>query len=166
MNYHNITKDDMLNGEGLRVVLWVAGCEMRCVGCQNPETWDKDGGIPFDLDAENELFEALNHDYISGITFSGGHPLMECNRPEINRLIDKFKQLYPDKNIWLYTGYTWEELQEMPDCKEIVNKVDVLVDGRFVLYLKDNNLHWCGSSNQNVIDVKQTLDKGKIVLYN
>ena len=88
MNYHNITKDDMLNGSGLRVVLWVAGCEMRCVGCQNPETWDKDGGIPFDLDAENELFEALNHDYISGITFSGGHPLMECNRPEINRLIE------------------------------------------------------------------------------
>ena len=166
MNYHNIEVDSMLNGEGLRVVLWVAGCEMRCVGCQNPETWDKDGGIPFDLDAENELFEALNKDYISGITFSGGHPLMECNRPEVYRLIKKCKELYPNKTIWIYTGYTWEEIQEMPDAKAIVDQVDVLVDGKFVLYLKDNNLEWKGSSNQRVIDVKKSLDKGKIVLYN
>ena len=166
MNYHNIEVDSMLNGEGLRVVLWVAGCEMRCVGCQNPETWDKDGGIPFDLDAENELFEALNKDYISGITFSGGHPLMECNRPEVYRLIKKCKELYPNKTIWIYTGYTWEEIQEMPDAKAIVDQVDVLVDGKFVLYLKDNNLEWKGSSNQRVIDVKKSLDKGKVVLYN
>lgn len=165
MNYHNITKDDMLNGSGLRVVLWVSGCEMRCIGCHNPETHDPNSGIPFDKQAEDELFEALKPDYISGITFSGGHPLIECNRPEILRLIKKFKQLYPNKNIWLYTGYTWEEIQDMPDCKQIVDLVDVLVDGPFILYQKDTTLHWKGSKNQRVIDVQKTLDKNEIVLY-
>ena len=166
MYYHNITKDDMLNGDGLRVVLWVSGCEMRCIGCHNPETHDSCSGILFDTQAEDELFEALNKDYISGITFSGGHPLMECNRPEVYRLIKKYKKLYPKKTIWMYTGYTWEEIQGIPDAKAIVDQVDVLVDGRFVLYLKDNNLEWRGSSNQRVIDVKKTLDKGEIILYN
>lgn len=166
MNYHNITKDDMLNGDGLRIVLWVSGCEMRCIGCHNPETHDPYSGIPFDAQAEDELFEALSKDYISGVTFSGGHPLMECNRPEVYRLIKKYKELYPNKTIWMYTGYTWEEIQEIPDAKAIVDQVDVLVDGKFVLYLKDNNLEWKGSSNQRVIDVKKSLDKGKVVLYN
>lgn len=165
MNYHSIEKVSMLNGDGLRVVLWVSGCEMRCIGCHNPETHNPSSGILFDKQAEDELFEALNHDYISGITFSGGHPLIKCNRTEILRLIKKFKQLYPTKNIWLYTGYTWEEIQNMSDCKEIVDLVDVLVDGRFVLPLKDTNLKWRGSSNQRVIDVKQSLDKNEVILY-
>ena len=166
MNYHNITKDDMLNGEGLRVVLWVSGCEMRCIGCHNPETHPANSGVLFDEQAENELFEALKPDYIDGITFTGGHPLMECNRPMIFLLVNKFRDLYPNKTIWLYTGYTWEEIQSMPDAKVIVDQIDVLVDGKFILYLKDNNLEWCGSSNQRVIDVKKSLDKGEVVLYN
>lgn len=162
MNYHNITKCDMLNGSGLRVVLWVSGCEHRCIGCHNPETWDINGGIPFDTSAENELFEALNHDYISGITFSGGDPLHTQNRSEIKRLITRFKKEFPNKNIWLYTGYLFEDIKDLDFIKDI----DVLCDGRFSLYLKDENTHWVGSTNQRIIDVKQTLDKGKIVLYN
>ena len=166
MNYHNITKDDMLNGEGLRVVLWVSGCEMRCIGCHNPETHPQDSGILFDEQAENELFEALKPEYIDGITFTGGHPLAEYNRPMVYLLVNKCRDLYPNKNIWMYTGYTWEEIQNMPDAKAIVDQIDVLVDGKFVLYLKDNSLEWCGSSNQRVIDVKKSLDKGEVVLYN
>lgn len=166
MNYHNITKDDMLNGDGLRVVLWVSGCEMRCIGCHNPETHPVDSGIPFDEQAENELFEALGKDYIDGITFTGGHPLMECNRQQVYRLVNKCRELFSNKTIWLYTGYTWEEIQSMPDAKAIVDKIDILVDGKFVLYLKDNNCRWCGSTNQRVIDVKKSLDKGEVILYN
>lgn len=162
MNYHNITKNDMLNGSGLRVVLWVSGCEHRCVGCHNPETWDINSGIPFDINAENELFEALNHDYISGITFSGGDPLHIQNRSEIRRLINRFKKEFPNKNIWLYTGYLFEDIKDL----DFIEDIDVLCDGRFSLYLKDENTHWVGSTNQRVIDIKETLDKNRIVLYN
>ena len=106
MNYHDITKADMLNGSGLRVVLWVAGCSHHCKGCQNPQTWDENSGILFDKQAENELFKALKPEYISGLTFSGGDPLYSNNRYEITRLAKKFREIYHDKkNIWLYTGY-------------------------------------------------------------
>lgn len=109
MNYHNITKEDMLNGDGIRVVLWVSGCEHHCKNCQNPITWDKNGGLPFDKAAEDELFEALNKPHIDGITFSGGDPLMPYNRKEIFRLIKKCRELYPEKSIWLYTGSKWKK---------------------------------------------------------
>lgn len=165
MNYHNITKDDMINGEGLRVVLWVSGCLHRCVGCQNPETHDPNSGIPFDKQAEDELFEALNKDYIDGITFCGGSPLYEGNRPEVYRLVKKIRKELPNKTIWLYTGYTWEQIQAIPTAKQIVDLIDVLIDGRFVLSLVDTNLHWRGSKNQRVIDVQQSLKQGRVILY-
>lgn len=161
MNYHNITKEDMLNGDGIRVVLWVSGCEHHCKNCQNPITWDKNGGLPFDKAAEDELFEALNKPHIDGITFSGGDPLMPYNRKEIFRLIKKCRELYPEKSIWLYTGSKWEEIRDLPD----LNLIDVIAEGEFVEALKDNNLHWVGSSNQRVIDVKSTLEQNKIVLH-
>ncbi|MGN1423904.1 MAG: anaerobic ribonucleoside-triphosphate reductase activating protein [Oscillospiraceae bacterium] len=161
MRYHNITTDDMLNGDGLRTVLWVAGCTHRCQGCHNPITWDIDGGIPFDEDAENELFEKLSTDYISGLTFSGGDPLHPHNRAEVTRLAKKCRELFPNKTIWLYTGFSWEEICDL----EIVPLVNVLVDGRFVKELFDGKLHWKGSSNQRVIDVQETLRLGKIVLF-
>lgn len=153
MNYHNITKEDMLNGEGLRVVLWVAGCNHHCKGCQNPETWDENGGIPFDKAAEDELFEALDKPYISGITFSGGDPLFPGNRSEVFRLIKKFKKMFPEKNIWLYTGYSWEQIKNL----EGIEDIDVIAEGEYVEALNDNNLHWVGSSNQRVIRVKESL---------
>ena len=159
MNYHDITKQDMLNGEGIRVVLWVSGCNHCCKNCQNPITWDKNGGLPFDKEAEDELFEALNKPFIDGITFSGGDPLFPENREEVFRLIRKCRELYPQKTVWLYTGYTWEQIKELPGIEDI----DVIAEGEFVEELKDNNLHWVGSSNQRVIDVKQSL-KGDLVL--
>lgn len=106
MNYHNITKDDMLNGDGLRVVLWVAGCEHHCPECQNPLTHDPNGGIPFDEAAKQEIFAELEKDYVSGITFSGGDPLHPANREEIAELAKEIKETYPTKTIWMYTGYS------------------------------------------------------------
>ncbi len=161
MNYHNITKEDMLNGDGLRVVLWVSGCNHHCKGCQNPITWDENGGLLFDKEAEKELFEALDKSYIDGITFSGGDPLFPANRSEVFRLIKKCKLLYPQKTIWLYTGYTWEQIKDLDDIKDI----DVIAEGEFVEELLDNNIQWVGSSNQRVIAVKETLSANNIVLH-
>lgn len=161
MRYHNITTDDMLNGDGLRTVLWVSGCEHHCPECQNPITWDPECGLEFDEKAEKELFAALDKPYISGVTFSGGDPLYPGNRDCIIKLIKKIKRLFPGKNIWLYTGYKWEDICTL-DGLELI---DVLVDGRFEKDLKDVKLHWKGSSNQRVIDVKETLRQGEIVLF-
>ncbi len=161
MNYHNITKDDMLNGDGLRVVLWVSGCNHHCKNCQNPITWDEKGGLPFDEKAEEELFEALDKPHIDGITFSGGDPLFPNNRSEVFRLIKKIRNKLPQKTIWLYTGYTWEQIKDL----EGINDIDVIAEGEFIEELKDNNIHWVGSSNQRVIDVKKTNEANEIVLH-
>lgn len=161
MRYHNITTDDMLNGDGLRTVLWVAGCTHRCRGCHNPITWDIDGGLPFDEAAERELFEKLAPDHISGVTFSGGDPLHPKNRVEITELAKKCRERFPDKTIWLYTGYTFEEIEDL----EIIQYCDVLVDGEFIKEQRDTKLHWKGSSNQRVIDVRETTRLKKIVLF-
>lgn len=148
MRYHNITKDDMLNGDGLRVVLWVAGCEHHCKGCQNPCTWDKEGGLPITVSEIEEIEEQLNKPYISGITFSGGDPLATFNREKTIKLMKYFKEEFPNKTIWCYTGYTLEELMEQ---NVDMTYIDVLVDGRFVEELKDVTYHWAGSTNQRVI---------------
>ena len=161
MNYHKITKDDMLNGTGLRVVLWVSGCSLHCPNCHNPETHNPNFGMLFDDVAEKELLDSLKSDYINGITMSGGHPLEEYNYPEVLRLCKKIRSLYPTKTIWVYTGFTWEGIKDL----EIMKYIDVLVDGRFIESLKDPKLHWKGSLNQRVIDVQKTLDKNEIVLY-
>ena len=161
MRYHNITKDDMLNGDGLRVVLWVAGCSHCCRECQNPQTWDPNGGIPFDQAAREELFEQLGKTYISGVTFSGGDPLHKNNITEITRLAKEIREKFPDKTIWLYTGSSWESIQK----EEIVRYLDVCVDGEFIVEQKDTSLKWKGSANQRVIDVKKTLVAGKVVLH-
>lgn len=164
MNYHNITKDDLKNGDGLRVVLWVAGCSHECKNCQNPVTWDPNDGIPFDDNAKKELFEILEKDYISGITFSGGDPLFIGNRETVYSLIEEIKTKYPDKTIWLYSGYTFSQIKEfMPE--EILRGIDIIVDGPYVESKRDVNLKWRGSSNQRVILVKKTLQNGNIVLH-
>lgn len=162
MRYHNITKDDMLNGEGLRVVLWVSGCNHNCKDCHNPVTWDIRGGIPFDQSAKEELFEELAKPYISGITLSGGDPLHPENREDIQKLIDEICDRFPNKTIWLYTGYDWEAISGLPG----IRKVDVVVDGEFIAALKDPKLHWKGSANQRVIDVQRSLLRGEVVLHN
>lgn len=153
MRYHNITTDDMLNGDGLRVVLWVAGCNHCCKDCHNPVTWDPDGGLPFDNAARQEIFEQLDKSYISGITFSGGDPLHPANRLSVRELMAQIKEKYPSKTIWLYTGDVWENILKYP----LMKYVDVLVDGEFHTEEKDPNLLWKGSANQRVIDVQKTL---------
>ncbi len=161
MRYHNITKDDMLNGDGLRVVLWVAGCSHCCKECQNPITWDPNGGLEFDEAAKEEIFAELEKDYVSGITFSGGDPLHICNVYDVTALAEEIREKYPNKTIWLYTGSTWEEIAN----SKIVQFLDVLVDGEFEVDKKDVNLHWKGSSNQRVINVQATLLKNEVVLH-
>lgn len=153
LRYHNITKDDMLNGDGLRTVLWLAGCEHRCEGCHNPCTWDPDGGLPFDEDAKQELFEQLKKPYISGITFTGGDPLYSGNCQGVFELMREIKEKFPDKTIWLYTGYKWEDILHYPHMP----LVDVLVDGKFEKDKADPQLMWKGSTNQRVIRAKDTL---------
>ena len=154
MRYHNITKDDMLNGDGLRVVLWVAGCTHCCKECQNPLTWDPEGGLLFDDAAKEELFEQLAKSYISGITFSGGDPLHIANEIDVRLLIDEIKEKFPTKTVWLYTGDVWENIYDTATMK----KIDVLVDGEFRVEEKDVKLMWKGSKNQRVIDVQATLN--------
>ena len=161
MRYHNITKDDMVNGDGLRVVLWVAGCTHGCQECHNPITWDITGGIPFDEAAKNELYEALSKPYISGITLSGGDPLHPMNVEPIKNLIADISATFPQKTIWLYTGFQWEDIAHL----DFISMVDVVVDGKFIAAQKDNLLHWKGSANQRVIDVKKTLKTGWLVLH-
>ena len=161
MQYHNITKDDMLNGDGLRVVLWVAGCGHACPGCHNPITWDENGGLPFDEAAKEEIFTELAKDYVSGVTFSGGDPLYPANREQVGALAREVHARFPEKTIWLYTGYRWEEISALP----LMQYIDVLVDGRFIADLKDTKLHWKGSFNQRIIDVQKSLQSSSLYLY-
>ena len=155
MRYHNITKDDMLNGDGLRVVLWVAGCSHCCKECHNPVTWDPDGGVLFDDAAKEEIFEQLEKSYISGITFSGGDPLHAANRLAVRELMEEIKKRYPDKTIWLYTGDSWEDIRNY----SLLQYVDILVEGEFKRELKNTKLRWRGSANQRVIDVRRSLQQ-------
>ena len=143
----------MLNGDGLRVVLWVAGCNHCCKECQNPITWDPDGGLPFDEAAKQEIFDQLDKSYISGITFSGGDPLHPRNSLEVRGLMAEIKEKYPNKTIWMYTGDSWENICNLP----MMRYIDVVVDGEFHVEEKDVKLLWKGSANQRVIDVKATL---------
>ena len=165
MNYHNITHDDMLNGEGLRVVLWVAGCEHYCKGCQNPVTWNPNDGIIFDSDAKKEIFDELQKKHVAGITFSGGDPLHPRNRSEVFTLMKQIKSKFPNKTIWMYTGYTWEQIQKSNHLQTGVELVDVLIDGKFEKDKAEINYHWAGSTNQRVIDVQESIKEGQVILY-
>lgn len=173
MNYLGIDKSSISNGPGVRVVLWVSGCTCRCHGCQNPESWDFCAGTLFNEDAKQKLFEALNKSYIRGITISGGHPLENKNVEDIYLLIKEIKSKFPNKDIWLYTGYTWDHIFT-PVCidmfnvnnmyrKEAVKMCDVIVDGPYVEELRDITLKFRGSNNQRLIDVKATLKQDRIV---
>lgn len=165
MNYHDITHDNMLNGDGIRVVLWVAGCEHHCQGCQNPITWNPDDGKPFTAAEIDEIFTELGKDHVSGITFSGGDPLHPANRNMVYNIGKIVQQSYPNKTVWMYTGYTWEQILEDAELLAMMDAVDVLVDGRFEESLLDKNAKWVGSSNQRVIDVLKSLKVGGVVLH-
>ena len=167
MNYHKITYPDMNNGSGLRVVLWLSACSHHCYNCQNPQTWDCNSGIPFELAARNELFDQLSKDYISGITLTGGDPLHGNNLDGVLNLVNEIRLSYPQKNIWLYSGFTWDEVFNGSNKirKEIISKCDVMIDGRYVDDLRDISLKWKGSTNQNVIDVQESIKQERLILY-
>ena len=161
MNYHKIEKFSVENGTGIRVVLWCSGCGVHCKNCHNPETWDRYSGKPWTEESEQELFEALDKDYISGITYSGGHPLEEYNIETITNIAKKIKERFPNKTQWLYTGFVWEEVKDL----EIMKYINILVDGPYIEEQRDISLKWRGSSNQKVIDTKKSLELNQIVLY-
>lgn len=161
MRFHNITTDDMLNGEGLRTVLWLAGCNHNCPGCQNPITHDPEGGLPFDEEAFGELIGYLSKPWISGLTFSGGEATYPTNRKPCAHIARNIKLLFPNKTIWVYSGYRFEEIKDI----ELMKYTDVLCDGPFVQKLLDVNTPYVGSTNQRIIDVQKSLKKGEVVLY-
>lgn len=179
MNYLKIEHEDVCNGTGLRVVLWLSGCSHHCYNCQNPQTWNPDSGIPFDESAEQEIFNELSKDYISGITFSGGDPLYEYNLDEVLKLVQEIRISFPEKTIWLYTGFTWNQIMHpivtddinperdkiLEKRKKIISSCNVLIDGEYIDEQKDLTLKFKGSKNQNCIDVKQSLAQNKMILY-
>lgn len=171
MNYGEIKKTDIANGEGVRVSLFVSGCRRHCKNCFNKVTWDFGYGKPFTGETQNELLEALAPDHIAGLTLLGGDPMEPENQRALLPFVKRVRRELPQKTIWCYTGYTFHEgaLEEQEaNCevtKELISLLDVLVDGRFIEELKDIRLVFRGSSNQRVIDVQRTLKSGNVVLY-
>lgn len=161
MNYAKIVKFDIANGPGIRTTLFVTGCSHHCPFCHNPETWNPYAGNPFTNYTLDELDESLAHPYIAGLTLSGGDPLYPMNINTITDIIIHVREKYPEKSIWLYTGYEYESVKSL----SFMNYIDVLVDGEFEIDKKDISLIYCGSTNQRVIDVKESLKLGKVVLY-
>ena len=159
MNYLDITHCDQVNGDGNRTVLWVAGCSHHCKNCRSAFSWDCNAGIKFDDEAKAEFFRDLSKDWCAGVTYSGGDPLYERNRAEVIALAKETRKRFPNKTQWLYTGYTWDEIIADGSMKEIVKYVDVICDGEYNDELRDADLHWVGSSNQNVIYVKKRLSE-------
>lgn len=161
MNYIKITENDIANGPGVRVTLWVAGCDHQCEGCHNPQTWDKKAGMPFTTETKIKLLRLLSKGYIQGLTVSGGDPFFIANRDELISLLCLVRKTLPAKDIWVWTGYLWEEVKEL----SAMQYIDVLVDGPFIQEQKDITLVWKGSKNQRVIDVKKSLQSNQVILY-
>ena len=176
MNYIKISKCDTANGTGIGVVLWVSGCNCHCHGCHNPQTWDFNVGQLFTEDTMQELLDVLNKPYISRLTLSGGHPLESQNLETVYQIVKTVKEKFPNKKIWLYTGYTWEEtLNNDRENKrantnsisplDIVRCCDILVDGKYEKDKRDISLAFAGSSNQRVIDIQKSFKQNKVVLF-
>ena len=173
MNYGAIKKCDIANGEGIRVSLFVSGCRNRCKGCFQPETWDFDYGKSFDSAALEEILSAADNPSVRGLTILGGEPMEPENQGDVLVILRNFKQKYPEKTIWLYTGNLYEELigacgehrSFLPITVELLLLVDVLVDGRYIEEEKSLGLRFRGSKNQRIIDMVKTREQGKIVIW-
>lgn len=170
MNYGEIKKVDIANGKGCRVSLFVSGCTHHCKGCFNAETWSFDFGKPFTEDTEREIIAALAPSYIRGLSLLGGEPFEPQNQEVLLPFLERVVKTYPEKNVWCYTGYLFEELTGKTPSRaytetteKMLGLIDVLVDGEFVEKLKDITLKFRGSSNQRVIDVKKSLERGELV---
>lgn len=179
MNYAQMRSMDISNGEGIGVSLFVQGCDFHCKNCFNSETWDFSKGQEWNEKTKNQFLKLVEKPFIQRVSILGGDPLHPKNVQNVLKIVDEIRVSYPTKNIWLYTGYTWEQimypivtddLNLERDCiikarKELVSKCDVLIDGRYVDKLRDVSLHWRGSSNQRVINVQETLKQNKIILW-
>ena len=166
MRYLDIKHCNMVNGDGLRTVIWIAGCDRKCPGCFSPYTHDFQAGVEFDDAAKAELVKDLSEDWCAGITWLGGEPLHPVNFPEVLALAKEIHERYPNKTQWLYTGYTYNEIINNTIMSEILNYIDVLCDGPFIQELKDPNLKWVGSSNQNVINIQQRISQALTITRN
>ena len=170
MNYATIKKNDIANGPGIRVSLFVSGCRHRCRNCFNREAWDFSYGQPFTKETADEILSTLAPSYVAGLSFLGGEPLEPENQPALLELARQFKERFPQKTLWCYTGFTFEtdlltgSVGEPEILKGLLSLIDVLVDGKFVEELKDAGLIFRGSSNQNIIDVPKSLEAGRMVL--
>lgn len=166
MKYIKLVTNNCYNGPGLRVVLWVSGCALHCKGCCNPESWDPDYGTPFINETFQKIMKALEDPYINGITLSGGDPLYQGNWDTIYDIVKEVStQFNGSKTIWLYTGQKYEDLVKRIETRQILLYTDVLVDGPFQLNKRDHCPRFKGSRNQRLIDVKESLKKGKVILY-
>lgn len=164
MKYSKIRKMDISNGEGVRVSLFVQGCSFHCKNCFNPETWDFNKGKEFTTAEIQKIIELANKDYIAGLSVLGGEPLHNNNVDEVFRIVATFKEKFPNKDIWLWTGFKFEDAIKDSKRKSILCNIDVLIDGQFEEDKKDLTLKWRGSSNQRVIDCKKSLAENKIIL--
>ena len=171
MNYGTIKPTDIANGEGVRVSLFVSGCTHHCPGCFNYVTWDFNYGEPFTEETEDEILSLLSRNYIDGLSLLGGEPMEPCNQRCLVNLVDRFKERYPNKNLWIYTGYTYD-VDLVPGGKaycevtdRILDQCDVMVDGEFVESLKDISLKFRGSSNQRILNIKETRKRNAIVFW-
>ena len=176
MNYAEINECSVADGDGCRVVLYCSGCNLNCKGCHNPQTWDFNYGKEFTEDTMRELIKALSKPYIKGLTLSGGHPLDEKNLPVVNKIVEEVALLFPEKTIWVYSGYTWEEILKQDEFYEerkinaisaldVLKNCDVLVDGTFIEEQVNLTLAYRGSDNQRIIDIKRSLEKGQVELW-
>lgn len=179
MNYAQMRSMDISNGEGIGVSLFVQGCDFHCKNCFNSETWDFSKGQEWNEKTKNQFLKLVEKPFIQRVSILGGDPLHPKNVQNVLKIVDEIRVSYPTKNIWLYTGYTWEQIMYpivtddlnferdyiIKARKELVSKCDVLIDGRYVDELRDVSLHWRGSSNQRVINVQETLKQNKIILW-
>lgn len=170
MNYGEIKNCDIANGEGVRVSLFVSGCTHHCKNCFNEKTWDFSFGEPFTEETEEKILKMVSESYINGLSLLGGEPFEPSNQKVLYPFLQRVKKEFPNKNIWCYSGYTFEELTgnsraSTDITKDMLSLIDILVDGEFKEELKDITLKFRGSSNQNVIDVKKSFETGTKVLY-
>lgn len=162
MNVLKVEKCAVNAGSGFRTVIWCAGCDHQCKGCQNPESWDASQGNHFNFNFMEKVVKYVKeNDFIQGISLSGGDPLSLCNRGHIETFLHNFKYVCPDKDVWCWTGYKWDEVKDLP----LMRYIDVLIDGPFILKERDITLKWRGSKNQRVIDVQKSLEKNEVILY-
>ena len=163
MKYAQIREMDVTNGNGIGVALFTQGCPYHCKNCFNPETWDFDKGIDWTKETETNIIELLKPEYITRLSILGGEPLIERNIEPLTALLKSVKGIYPDKQVWLYTGGDFEVLEGL--YEEIFQYIDILIDGRYIDDLRDYKLKWRGSSNQRIIDVQKSLKEGETILY-